>query len=88
MNFVTGAIMTSFMPDAVNTWLIATMMEMIKIVDSNSVMAKIKLLKIPLMDAAILPVATMANRKIPTIHTMVVSRRFTINPIIKTMNST
>jgi hypothetical protein len=39
----------------------ATMMEMINIVDINSVIAKMKLLNIPLMEEAKLPVATKAN---------------------------
>lgn len=38
-NFVKGAIMTSLMPDFDNTELIATIIDMIKMVDINSVMA-------------------------------------------------
>lgn len=38
-NFVKGAIMTSLMPDLDNTELIATIIEMINMVDINSVIA-------------------------------------------------
>ncbi|MBK5460436.1 hypothetical protein JFU24_13150 [Peribacillus sp. TH27] len=68
MNLANGAIMTSLIPDFVKTVLMATMIEIIIIVDINSVIAKMKLLNIPLMDEAKLPVATKAKRKIPTIQ--------------------
>lgn len=84
MNFANGAIMTSLMPDFVKTVLMATMIEMINIVGINSVIAKVKLLNIPLIDDAKLPVATKAKRKIPIMQMRVVSRRLTINPIINT----
>jgi hypothetical protein len=88
MNLANGAIMTSLMPDFVKTVLMATMMEMINIVDINSVIAKMKLLNIPLMEEAKLPVATKAKRKIPIMQMRVVSRRFTINPIINAIKTT
>lgn len=88
MNFANGAIMTSLMPDFVKTVLMATMIEMINIVGINSVIAKMKLLNIPLMDEAKLPVATKAKREIPIMQMRVVSRRFTINPIINEINTT
>src|SRR5690606_37303080 len=58
--FVNGAIITSFIPVFVNIRLIATIIEMMIIVDKSSVMAYIQLLKTPLIDEISSPVATMA----------------------------
>lgn len=88
MNFVNGEIITSLIPVEVNVLLIATIMEMTRMVDKSSVIAKIKLEKILLMEWLKEPVAVIAIRKIPTIQISVVSLLITIKPIIKRINKT
>jgi hypothetical protein len=83
-----GEIITSLMPEAVSVLLIATIIEITRMVDSSSVMAKIKLLKTLLTDELRDPVAVIAIRKIPRIHKIVVSLLITMNPIIPAMNNT
>jgi hypothetical protein len=51
-------------------------------------MAKIKLLKRLLTESLTENVETAASTRMPTIHTIVVSRRKSIKPIIATINGT
>jgi hypothetical protein len=82
MNFMNGRIITSLIPVVVRPLLMATMIEMTRIVDGNSVRAKIKLLNTELIDPLKEPVASRAILKIPNIQMMVVSFRKTINRVI------
>ena len=76
------------MPVVVNVLLIATMIEMTKMVGSNSVIAKIKLEKMLLIERDSEPVAIIASVKIPAMLIKDVSRLITIKPIIKNMKTT
>ena len=87
MIFAKGEIITSLIPDIVNILLIATIIEMTRMVGNSSVIAKIKLLKRLLTESLTDNVDTAASEKMPTIHTMVVSRRKSIKPMIATMNA-
>jgi hypothetical protein len=88
MTLEKGEIITSLIPDIVNILLIATIIEITRIVGNSSVMAKIKLLKRLLTESLTENVETAAIARMPTIHTMVVSRRKSIKPIIATINVT
>lgn len=83
-----GEIITSLIPEIVKMLLIATIMEMTRMVGNSSVIAKIKLLKRLLTESLIENVDTAASERIPTIHTMVVSRRKSIKPMMATINVT
>ena len=88
MSLEKGEIITSLIPVFVRILLIATIIEMTTIVGNNSVIAKMKLLKMLLIEVLREPVAVIAKRKIPTIQIKVVSLLITIKPMIKTMNNT
>jgi hypothetical protein len=83
-----GEIITSLIPEIVNILLIATIIEITRMVGSSSVIAKIKLLNRLLIESLKEYVDTAASERIPTIHTMVVSRRKSIKPMIAMINAT
>lgn len=88
INLANGEIIASFIPVTVSVLLMPTMIEMTRMVDKSSVMAKVKLLKMLLIEPLSDPVATSASRKMPPMDTKVVSLLITMNPMIKKMNAT
>lgn len=80
--------MTSLIPVVVKVLLIATMIEITNMVESNSVMANIKLLKMLLTEWLIDPVAVIAIKKIPIIQMREVSLLITIKPIMSAIKTT
>lgn len=87
INLANGAIITSFIPVWVNVLLMATIIEIIRMVGSSSEIAKTKLEKILIIDFVNEPLDTMAMRKMPMIHSIVVSNLLTIKPIISKINA-
>lgn len=81
-----GEIIKSLIPVAINTRLIDVMIEMTRIMDRSSEMAYMKLEKIPLMDAAMDPVAVSPSRKTPAMQIIVISRLKIIIRMVKPMN--
>ena len=87
MIFENGKIITSLMPEMVKILLIATIIEITSIVGNSCVIAKVKLLKRLVIESLTESVEKAANESIPTIQTIVVSRRKSIKPMIPTINS-
>jgi hypothetical protein len=88
ISLVNGEIMTSFIPVEVRLRLIATIMEITRMVDNNSLMAYIKLLKTLVTEWVRDPVAVRAIRKIPAMHSIDVSRLKIMKRMIKPMKTT
>jgi len=82
-----GEIIKSLIPVDIRILLIEEMIEITSIIESSSLIAYIKLVKMPLMDAAKDPVEMKASKKIPAIQTIVMSRLEIINNIVRLINT-